>query len=74
MLMAMVYYAKEEAGLTLDDLHACVEAAATHDEGDRERTMMRGFDVPWLSALNEGPRAERPWLRRLQPIGEAPPA
>jgi hypothetical protein len=68
MLMAAAFYALEEGHLTIDDLHTCVEAAATWDEGDDDRRMMRGFDVPNLTALQEEPREQQPWLRRLQPI------
>jgi hypothetical protein len=53
-------------GLSADDLHRCVDEAVKMVEDDERITC----DVPWLSSLNDGPRAGRPWLRRLQPIAD----
>jgi hypothetical protein len=45
-------------------LAICVDEAVATVNDDERITC----DVPWLSSLQEGPRAGRPWLRRLQPI------
>ncbi len=71
MFMAAAYYAANEGGLTVDDLHRCVEDAVAHDDGDSERKMLMGLNVPWLASLHEEPRSQRPWLRRLQPLEAA---
>lgn len=51
-------------GLSVHDLHRCVDEAQKMLNDD-ERIVC---DVPWLESLAEDRRADRSWLRRLQPI------
>jgi hypothetical protein len=51
-------------GLTVHDLHRCVDEAQKMIDDDERVTA----DVPWLESLSGDRRSGRPWLRRLQPI------
>jgi hypothetical protein len=52
-------------GLSVHDLHRCVDEAAKMLADDERVTA----DVPWLESLSRDRREDRTWLRRLQPIG-----